>query len=379
MRKILLVLTAVSWPANRARGQLISAINMSSGKTPGPCFDTLIVRSEPPNPAGRLPRTGGILYDGSAATEVSFEGASQKDMSHRTTLGVVAIAALGCAAGAFYWLHVRNIHPVSEAISVEAPGFHEPPPAPAPAENRVNAAVPKLPAASDVKRTALPPDPVLPLRSGEVLEFTANVSKVSNVANLGLQIAGRGNFLGKSAWHLQAIVHTENPLRMLFELDDQFDSYSDAGTLASMQYEMRLNERGQKVQSIQRMTASGKEPAPNNASIARVLPGTRDPLGMMQYLRSVDWEKTPQVRSPVYDGRKLYDVRAALAAKAEPVSVPAGKFTATKIEIKVFDNGTELKDSHFALYLDNKSAHTPVLLEAVLPFAVATVELQSAK
>jgi len=65
---------------------------------------------------------------------------------------------------------------------------------------------------------------------------------------------------------------------MVFELDDQFDSYSAPGDFASVQYEMRLNERGQKVQSVQRMTPTGREPAPAGASEARVLPGTRDPL-----------------------------------------------------------------------------------------------------
>src|SRR5438094_428615 len=83
---------------------------------------------------------------------------------------------------------------------------------------------------------------------------------------------------------LLAAAHTLKPLRIVFELDDQFDSYSDAGTLASLQYEMRLSERGQKLQSIQRMTSSGKEPAPADATAARVVPGTRDPLGMMEFL-----------------------------------------------------------------------------------------------
>jgi hypothetical protein len=222
-------------------------------------------------------------------------------------------------------------------------------------------------------------DPGAALRAGEVLDYSANVSRLDDVATLRLVIAGRGTLAGKPSWHLQATAHTQNPLRMVFELDDQFDSYSDAATLASLQYEMRLNERGQKVQSIQRMSSSGKEPAPANAAIASVLPGTRDPLGMMQYLRNVDWAKTPQVRSPVYDGRKLYEVRAALAARSESVTVPAGKFTASKIEVHVFDNGVELKDAHFTLYLDNQPGHLPVMLEAVLPFAVATVELQTAK
>jgi uncharacterized protein DUF3108 len=300
-------------------------------------------------------------------------------MSRWTTLGIVAIAALACAAGAFYWLHARGSHPIPEVVSAEPPGFHEASPAPAPPNSRANAAAANLPALSDPKKSTPPADPVFPQKTGEVLEFTANVSKVSNVANLRLQIAGRGNFLGKNAWHLQAVVHTENPLRMVFELDDQFDSYSDVATLASMQYEMRLSERGQKVNSIQRMTSSGNEPAPANATAARVLPGTRDPLGMMQYLRNVDWAKTPEVHSPVYDGHKLYDARAKRVATSASVTVPAGSYSASKIGIRVFDNGVEMKDASFTLYLANNEARTPVLLEAVLPFATARLELVNAK
>ena len=166
---------------------------------------------------------------------------------------------------------------------------------------------------------------------------------------------------------------------MVFELDDQFDSYSDAGTLASLQYEMHLSERGEKVESVQRMTATGKEPASADATQARVLPGTRDPLGMMEYLRNVDWTKTPEVRSPVYDGHKLYDVRAKLEAPAEEVNVPAGDYTVSKIGIRVFDGGVEMKEASFTLYVANDAARTPVLLEAVMPFATARVELLKTK
>ena len=195
------------------------------------------------------------------------------------------------------------------------------------------------------------PDRGMPLRSGEILDFTADVAKVSNVASLRLQVAERRSFLGKNAWHLQAFAHTQSPLRMVFELDDQFDSYSDAGTLSSLQYEMHLSERGQKVDSVQRMTTTGKEPASADASQTRVLPGTRDPLGMMQFLRHVDWSKTHEVRGPVYDGHKLYDVRASLAGASESVTVPAGSYLADKVEIRVFDDGAEMKDAHFSCIL----------------------------
>jgi hypothetical protein len=299
-------------------------------------------------------------------------------MSHKTTVGLAAFAALSCAAGAFYWLHVRGQQPPPEVVSAEPPGFHETPPEEKPASPpAVKSTVTAV--AADSKKVQPPVDTVLPLRVGEVLEYSANVSKLNNVATLKLEVSGRGNFLGKNTWHLKAFAHTENPLRMVFELDDQFDSYSDASTLASLQYEMHLSERGQKVESIQRMTATGKESAPPDATETRVLPGTRDPLGMMQYLRNVDWTKTPEVRSPVYDGHKLYDLRAKLAPGSEAVEVPAGNYTASKITIRIFEDGVEKKDASFTLYLAHNAARTPVLLEAIMPFAIARVELQKAK
>jgi len=299
-------------------------------------------------------------------------------MSHKTTVALAAFAALGCAAGAFYWIHSKAGKPLPEVAAAEPPGFRQPlaekpastPPAKAPAQP--NAKTNTIPNASPV-------DAGLPLRAGEILEFSASLANVKDVANLKLQIAGKGNLAGKSAWHLQAFAHTLNPLRMVFELDDQFDSYSDAGTMVSLQYEMHLSERGEKVESVQRMTATGKDPAPQGATEARVLPGTRDPLGMMQYLRFNDWVKTPEVRCPVYDGHKLYDVRAKISGTSESVTVTSGKYSASKVQIHVFDNGVEMKDAAFILYLANMTERTPVLLEATLPFATVRVELVKAK
>jgi hypothetical protein len=57
------------------------------------------------------------------------------------------------------------------------------------------------------------------------------------------------------------------------------------------------------------------------------------------------------------------------------VEVPAGKFSTTTVDIKVFDNGAEMKDARFTVYLAKDAVRTPVLLEAVLPFAAARVEL----
>ena len=285
-----------------------------------------------------------------------------------------ALVALGLVAGTFYWLRARGSQqPLPDAVSPEPSEFHEASVASPPPISRNEKTAPAT-KNNKSKKTASPVAE-LPLQTGEVLNYTANVSKLDNVATLTLKVAGKGNFLGKNVWHLQAAAHTLKPLRIVFELDDQFDSYSDSETLASLQYEMRLNERGQKVDLVQRMTSSGREPAPPDATAARVLPGTRDPLGFMQFLRNTDWSNTRQVSSPVYDGHKLYDVRAKLVSASAAVGVPAGDFRASKIEIHVFENGVESKDGSFTLYLANDAVHTPVLLEAIMPVLTARVEL----
>jgi hypothetical protein len=296
----------------------------------------------------------------------------------KSTATIVAILALACGAGAYYWAHGLNtVGRVSKS-------------APSSVARADSAAAANVASPPTLTKTALPGErsastvPSSPLHSGEVLEFAADVAKLSNVANLRLQIVERRDFFGRNAWHLQAFARTENPLRMMFELDDQFDSYSDTATLVSLQYEMHLNERGQKQESIQRMQTTQAEQVAPGATETRVVPGTRDPLGLMQYLRTVDWTKINEVHSPVYDGHKLYNVTARLIGGPQNVVVPAGTFDASKLEIRVFDpeaqsKDTELKDAHFALYLANNATRAPVLLEAVMPFATARVSLVKAK
>jgi hypothetical protein len=216
------------------------------------------------------------------------------------------------------------------------------------------------------------------LRPGETLDYSANFSKLTNVATIRLAVVERRDFYGRASWHFKALAHTLNPLRYVFELDDQFDSYSDAATLASLQYELHLSERGQKQNATLRMTQPNA-PAPSNATAVYVTPGTRDPLGLVAYLRTVDWQRTRDVSGPVYDGHNLYDVKARLLSDSSAVTVPAGSYTTSRIEVRVFQNGVETKDTHFWLSLAHDQTHTPVLLEAETPMGAARVELSRAR
>ena len=65
-------------------------------------------------------------------------------------------------------------------------------------------------------------------------------------------------------------------------------------------------------------------------------------------------------------------------AKAEHRAIGARLDAARGRLVIKFDNGVEMKDAVFSLYLANNAARTPVLIEAVIPVATARVELVKA-
>jgi hypothetical protein len=222
-----------------------------------------------------------------------------------------------------------------------------------------------------------PPETPMPFRVGEKLDYRVAWATFSNAAALELAAPEKRDLFGWRTWHFQAAVHTLSPVRTLFAIDDQFDSYTDSTSLESRQYESYLNELGKTESAVIHLIPTGERPrAPGSAVV--VLPSTRDALGMLYALRAADWQKTPEVRAPVYDGSNLYELRAILESAADPVKVDAGAFQALRVAVKLFQNGKENPAIHFTLWLATDPASTPVLIAAQLPFGTLRVELTSA-
>jgi len=219
-----------------------------------------------------------------------------------------------------------------------------------------------------------PATPAAPFRAGERLNYTVLWSRIGDAVSAHLAVLSEQDFYGRPAWHVQAQAHTNNPLRYIFTVDDQFDSYASRADFTGLQFEMYLHEQGKAENHIFRFSSSSS-PAPTGATQVQVLPYTRDALGFTYYLRTVNWDKTEEVRAPVFDGRKIYEVRARVTTPREEVSVRAGRFSATAIGLRIYDRGTELSDTKLTIWIAQDSAHTPVLIEVELPFGSGRVEL----
>jgi hypothetical protein len=228
------------------------------------------------------------------------------------------------------------------------------------------------------KASAVPTAPVaapVPFRSGEALQYRVLFSKYSvNAAKIETNVIEERDFFGSMAWHFRAVAHTMDTTRMLFAIDDEFDSYTSAASLFSLQYEMYLHEQGKEQTSLYRMTAD-TDPAPANATALRVAPGTRDAISFLYNLRAADWQRTPELRAPVFDGRRLYDVVARVDMPQGNISVPAGTFPAFRVSVRLFDHGKELNDTRLWVWIARNAGHTPVLVEADIPFGTARIEL----
>jgi hypothetical protein len=198
-----------------------------------------------------------------------------------------------------------------------------------------------------------------PFRVGERLFYQVGWMNLTEAATAELKVEPRRDFYGVPVWHFQATAQTEEPLRLLMAVNDQFDSYCNASTLVTRQYELYLNEEDKR--TVRRLALDDGSPEAVKVGAPE---GTRDPLAMLYRLRLVNWQRTPQFLSTVYDGAHFYRVVARLAAAHDSVAVPAGQFDASRIDIEVSPEEPGARPMQLTLWLANNSAHTPVEVDA---------------
>lgn len=222
-----------------------------------------------------------------------------------------------------------------------------------------------------------PTESPVPFHTGEKLTYHVSWSVFSTAASLELSAPERRDLFGHQTWHFRGVAHTLNSVRTLFSIDDQFDSYSEVAGLDCLQFEMHLNEMGKSTNQVLHLAPGNQKPQ-LPPPIVIVPRDTRDPLGIVYSLRTVDWSRTPEFRAPAYDGHDLYEVRASRQATGEAVKVAAGAYSTSRISISVFQNQKEVAAVHYMLWIAADDARTPVLMDANLPFGTIRAELTSA-
>jgi Protein of unknown function (DUF3108) len=237
---------------------------------------------------------------------------------------------------------------------------------------RAKASAPKKstrPAAPTVAK-----ETIMPFRVGETLNYRVAWASFTTAASLQLSVPERRNLFAWPTWHLRAALHTQSPVRTIFAVDDEFDSYADASGLDTRRYETYQSELGRKEDRVMHFIAVGQKPWGSGPDVV-VLPGTHDPVSALYALRQVDWQRTSEWRIPVYDGREIYQLTAKLDAKTEMISVAAGTFSTERVNVKLSQNSKQNADIIFEVWLANNATRIPVQFQAQLPFGSIRAEL----
>ena len=212
-------------------------------------------------------------------------------------------------------------------------------------------------------------------RIGEILNYRIDWQRYAGAGLAQLQVVDRGDSYGAAAWHFRASIHTAEPVRALYAMDDQIDSYALLASLESRQYQEHFREFGKPEDTDVALVSPGEA---SNLPLPHVIvpPGTHDAVSAIYSLRAVDWLQTPELRMPVFDGQNVYEMVAKPDAPMG-IHVAAGDYKATEIEIRLLDGREEVSGEHFRIWLADDAARTPLLCEAYLSIGTVRIELTS--
>lgn len=210
-------------------------------------------------------------------------------------------------------------------------------------------------------------------RIGETLNYQIDWQRYTGAGVAQLQVVARGDFYGAQSWHFRATVHSVQPIRTLYPMDDQIDSYALLAGLVSRQYQEHFREFGKPEDADESLVSPGESLSATTPRVV-VPANTHDALSAIYLLRVTDWRRTQELRVPVFDGENVYEM-AAKADSSAAVRIAAGNYQATEIEIHLFDGSHEVTDEHFKIWLTDDVAHTPLLCEAYLSIGTVRIEL----
>jgi hypothetical protein len=80
------------------------------------------------------------------------------------------------------------------------------------------------------------------------------------------------------------------------------------------------------------------------------------------------------LHAQVFDGKQTYEMSAQRVAQ-ESIAVPAGRFEAYRIQVELRGMADENAHIGLAIWLARDAYHTPVVIQAALPFGSLRLDL----
>lgn len=223
-----------------------------------------------------------------------------------------------------------------------------------------------------------------PLAPGETLAYDVYWSIFPAGELVATLLRDAGN--GQAPDHIKTTARSQGFVSLLFNVQNEFHSYFDPQTLCSRRMSKKINEGRRRKEtelvfdSARRLAILeerdlAKPGSPPKHAENEIPACVEDIVTGFYYLRRQPLEVGKEVRVPVNDGSKTYEVSVEVQAR-ERIQTPLGERSAFRLEPKVFD-GLYKRKGRMLIWMSDDAERLPLRIKAMITLGSITGDLRA--
>ncbi len=223
-----------------------------------------------------------------------------------------------------------------------------------------------------------------PLAPGETLTYDVYWSILPAGTLTATLLSGQPGT--KIADQIKVSARSKGVVSLLFNVQNEFHAYFDPESLCSQRIVKKINEGGRHrdteivFDEARRMAILDERDPTKPASPAKYaeheIPAcVHDIITAFYYLRRQPLEVGKEVRLPVNDGSKTYEVSVEVQAR-EKIQTPLGERMAFRLEPKVF-GGLYKRKGRMLIWMSDDAVRLPLRIKAMITLGSITGDLRT--
>ncbi len=229
--------------------------------------------------------------------------------------------------------------------------------------------------AADSVAALLPPREIpfpRPFAVGEKLRFSLQWGPIkAGVAMLAVEAIEMVD--GRECYRFASTAKSLPLFSAFYKVDDRIESYADFVTLVTRRSTRRIREGSYRLDQQVEWDQEVQELHYSDGSTLDLIPGARDVLGAMYYVRTVPLEVGSSIPIEAHDGKKSYSLNIHVL-REETIDTPVGRFDCWVVEPKLMTSGLFRRTGSLTVWLTRDERRLPVLMKSQIKVgAVAAI------
>ena len=217
--------------------------------------------------------------------------------------------------------------------------------------------------------TAVPPGLEAALRPwpfgvGESLKFSIQYGPIK-AGTAVLAVEGVERVGERDCYRLASTAQSHAIFSAFYKVRDRVVSFVDVQKLLTRRTTKSLNEKDYHVEQAIDWDQEMGRLAYEDGSTIEFMPGARDVLGALYYVRTLPLEVGASIPVPAHDNKKSYPLVINVLA-AERIDTPVGRFDCLVVEPKLLSDGLFRRSGSLKVWVTNDEERLPVMMQSAV-------------